>query len=164
MDLNQNPQSNQPGQSPSGGLPTSQAQVPHQPQPSPESFEPQPPPPTPPPVTPPPPQPEEVKPPGKSSKIILYTLVIIVVVVTIAALVMIFQSFTKTSQESSKETEIQVELPQPTITFASEDKDTEVLSEQGSSDEVADIEKDLQNTDFSNLDREIGSISSELSQ
>jgi len=50
-------------------------------------------------------------------------------------------------------------FPSPT---AEADQGTEALDEQGSSDEIDEIEKDLDNTDLNNLDKELSDIESEL--
>lgn len=50
--------------------------------------------------------------------------------------------------------------PKPTPTT---DTQTKALLEQKTSDDAADIEKDLEDTDLSNLDQELGDIDKELS-
>ncbi len=55
--------------------------------------------------------------------------------------------------------------PAPTPSPAVEaqiDEDTAALEEQGTSDEISAIEEDLETTDFSNLDKELSEIESEL--
>lgn len=149
---------------------------PVQPPASPQSFEPPTPTPTPPPPPPPPQQPpvaplpespEETQTPPKSHpKTIFYILLLLVVIITFAALAMIYMKFagSNTSQleQNTNQLQEEVQIPEPTIVET--DEDTKALQTQGSSDEVSDIEKDLKNTDLTNLDKELSSISSEINQ
>lgn len=161
MDNNQNqpiPQQPVPNQ-----VPVSQPQQPQTTQPPSESFEPA--------VSPvqtspiPPSQPIEPSSDGHP-KAPLYLLVLIVMIVTIAALSLIFLNFSK-PVEPKPSTASQNQKPttsQPTATIIPEDKDTKALEMQGTSDDPNEIEKDLNKTDFSTLDKEAGSISAELGQ
>lgn len=107
---------------------------------------------------------ENIPPQSNKPKAILYILVAVVLIITLFALGFIFFNFLKT-EEAAKTANIipEVTIPQPTISPFAEDSETEKLKTQGTSDEVVDIEKDLKNTDFTNIDKEIGSISSQLS-
>lgn len=123
-----------------------------------ESYQPPIPPPK---VTQPPPPPITAKP-----KTLLYLLVVLVVIVTIISLGIILFNFSKprespVSQVTSTPAAVTSE---PTITVTAEDQATQNLSTQGTSDEIADIEKDLNNTDLTNIDKEVDDINSELSQ
>jgi len=54
--------------------------------------------------------------------------------------------------------------PTPTPSPSAEiDEDTTALEEQGTSDEISDIEADLNATDLSDIDKELTDIDSELS-
>lgn len=120
------------------------------------------------PVPPPPVSfPEEGIKPEHKPKTLITILVVIVVLLIIGALVMVALNFSGKSvpvkEEVKKETQEQsVKIPQPTLTYIPVDSDTKALSTQGTSDEITDIEKDLNNTDFSNLDREVEDINSQL--
>lgn len=121
--------------------------------------------PTQPPVMPPTSSPPELGSEGRS-KTFLYLLVVIVVIVTVIALALIFFNFSKTAVKSTTKTPVQKQQVSPTIAptvmVTPEDNDTNTLMQQGTSDDPADIEKDLLNTNLDNLDKESSSISSEL--
>lgn len=132
-----------------------------------ESYQPPIPPPK---VTQPPPPITAVQPVQEGSpnkpKTFLYLLVVLVVIVTIISLGIILFNFSKPSEPKiSQVTPTPAAVTsQPTITVTAEDQTTQNLSTQGTSDEIADIEKDLNNTDLTNIDKEVNDINSELSQ
>jgi len=117
---------------------------------------------------PPVPPPKVTQPPPTAAKpkTFLYLLVVLVVIVTIISLGIILFNFSKprespVSQVSPTPAAV---TSQPTITVTAEDQATQNLSTQGTSDEIADIEKDLNNTDLTNIDKEVDDINLELSQ
>ncbi|MCL5019007.1 MAG: hypothetical protein M1426_00815 [Patescibacteria group bacterium] len=119
------------------------------------------PPPVPPVVTPGPVQ-ENL--PNKP-KTILYLLIVLVIIATIASLGVILFNYSKPSTPVSQVTATPTAVAAlPTPTMAAEDPATQKLTSQGTSDEIADIEKDLNNTDLTNIDKEVGDINSELNQ
>lgn len=104
------------------------------------------------------------KPPTNNSKIILYILLVLIVLVTLVALGYIIFNFSQPKQPVGQTTQI------PTVTTVAEEitpveeDETQKLLNQGTSDEVSAIEKDLNDTNLTNLDKEVGDINNELSQ
>lgn len=119
-------------------------------------------------VPPPPVQPSTVSlepPPKNHFKTFFYLLTILILLTTAIALgIIIIKSINlKISQPRQpniiepQETIIPSPTPEEEV-----NSDLKSLENQSSSDEIKDIEKDLQNTDFTNLEKEISSISSEI--
>lgn len=106
-------------------------------------------------------------PPNKSHKL-LYIIALIVIILTIGALATVAVSFINKNKPKTEQNQITqdqtVTIPQPTISLTQPDADTLKLSIQGTSDEVTDIEKDLNSTNFTDLDKEVDQIGSVLSQ
>ena len=97
----------------------------------------------------------------KKPKTGLVILVVLIVLLAIAGLIFVFFNFSssETPEENIPPTPAQrVNIPQPTITGFLQDEDTDTLNQQGITDEVDEIEKDLNNTDFTNLDKEVDLI------
>ncbi len=105
---------------------------------------------------------------GKGKKTILYLLLIFIMLSTIIALALIILNYSKNGEAPVSETpnldNAQISIPAPSITAVveSDDAETKALSEQGTTDEVNDIETDLNNTDLTNIDKETTTIDSEL--
>lgn len=68
-----------------------------------------------------------------------------------------FQAKSSSTQETGSVTPVVTPMP-----AVEADTQTELLQEQGSSDEVSAIEADLEKTDLSGLDKEVEDIESEL--
>lgn len=103
----------------------------------------------------------------KSAKTSLYLAVIIIFVATVIALGWLIYNYSlpQTTQAPQPTPVASVSIPAPSVSPSpAEGDDLEAISEQGTSDEIVDIEKDLKTTDVTKADSELESIKNELSQ
>ena len=99
---------------------------------------------------------------GKPSFFKKYGLVLIIIdIILVLGLVVMGVAYWKMSQEKAlpSPTPTPVSLPTPS---EETDAQTSALEEQGTSDEIEDIEADLNATDLSEIDKELDDIESEL--
>ena len=80
--------------------------------------------------------------------------VVIAIVVVVLALMYIWGSSVEVAKDEEMETEPQV--------FTYEDEQTEDLKQVEESDEIGDIEKDIQETSLDNLDENLADLEAEI--
>ncbi len=101
-------------------------------------------------------------------KLVFYLILILIMAATAVALAIIIFNTTKNQpilQESLKQEDQSIVLPTPTVVEEEEiDQTTQDLQQQDVSDELNSIEQDLEQTNFTDLDKELENINQELSQ
>jgi len=93
--------------------------------------------------------------------IIALALIVIVTTLWVNNQKALKQAEMKSTQTIQQPTNISQTTPTPTVI---EDEITAKLATQSGSDEISDIEKDLNETDFSSLDKEMTNIEAEISK